>query len=86
MLLTLYTSIRLYHYLTFFFLKSILIANPNKTQREIKEHFEILWKVNIGRSTICDVLKNTDKLLSMENLRPPEAKRLRSGCYPDLEN
>ena len=60
-------------------------ANPKLSQKDIREHFEKLWKLKIGKSTISEILSNQDKYLTLESLRTPGTKRLRTGDYPELE-
>ena len=59
--------------------------NPGLTQQQLCDFYFDKWKVRIGRSTMCEILKNECKYLSLENLRSPGAIRLTNGHYKYLD-
>ena len=59
--------------------------NPKLKQSEIKAHFEDKWNISIGKSTLSEILNNQEKYLTLQSVRTPNTKRLRTGDYPQLE-
>jgi hypothetical protein len=58
--------------------------NPKLSKVEVIRHFKNEWKIEIGKSTLYDLLKNND--LQDDNvIGSPAAKRMRSGAFPLLE-
>jgi len=61
---------------------SYKLSHHRASQKEICDHFTKLWNKHIGRSTICDILKQKDVVLSS-----PASKRARhrNGANESLE-
>ena len=52
------------------------------TQDELRLHFESVFTRKIGRSTICDILKNRNKIMAID---AKKKVRDRGAKYPQLE-
>ena len=58
--------------------------NPKATQESIVEHFQKKWKLNIGRSSVSEILSCKEKWLNLEDGQK-RVKRFRSGRFSELE-
>lgn len=58
--------------------------HPKLSQNELVGHFNTLWGVSIGRSTISEVLKESAKWMASDD--DASNQRQRSGKYQELES
>ncbi|CAK8694045.1 unnamed protein product [Clavelina lepadiformis] len=56
------------------------------TQNEIRQHFNLKWGINVGRSTISDILKQKGKWLSSDDIKRKSLTRARHCKEPELES
>ena len=56
------------------------------TQSEVRQHFNLKWGINAGRSTISDILKQKGKWLSSDDIKRKSLTRVRSCKEPELES
>ena len=54
------------------------------TQNDIVAHFTKLWQITVGRSTVCDIIKHSEKWLKVE---PKDENKTREcgSRFPELE-
>ena len=68
--------------------REIIVYNNsvNESKRMISDGFRQKFGVRIGRTTIHDIIANSEKLFEMENIRGIGVKRLRNDEHIHLEN
>ena len=57
--------------------------NPKASQQSVGNHFSVVWRCEVKRRTVGDMLQNRDKWLAQDC--EPGAKKLKTAKHSDLE-